>query len=448
MWGGAAEERLTCAKYVTTLISMGRARNQNTTAVGYAPAFRHAPSPLPLTAAHISPLDMKGPMSSSRFGAILEVIAQEVEGKYLPGLSESSSGHAAGAPWQKLFGEVLGRYFEEQTFTQNDYLNQLFAANQQATTLAARKALIGGPARLQLLGLSDDSIKQWRPDRQFGEDRQDATADFVVANGLRPFIDVKSRNLKKRSRPGNMISGLKVAEACKLLLESDSGDLPDLFYVRIDWEVEGEGGVCRSVTVRNFMRTPPKEFYINFDAGQIQCPKFEQLSQSFAGDSKAWAVAFQEHYANGLREHISKLQERVNYFSAPSAAPPSAAPPSAAPPSAVVPAEGAQESGAVSEVAAVAVPAAKVSAPADAAVSLGSTVIKLRSSVACVDEEGVQQTFELVPPLEADVKAGKLSSESPVARALAGRRSGEVVSIRTPGGERRLRIISVEGPEA
>ena len=145
-------------------------------------------------------MDLKGPLSSSR-SALLEVIANEVKGERLPGLTERSSGHEAGAPWQKLFGEVLGRYFEGQTFTQNAYLNHLFATNPQATTLAARKALIGGPARLQLLGLSDKDIKQWRPDHSYREDRQSETADFVVAVGSRPFIDVKSRNLNKGAAP-------------------------------------------------------------------------------------------------------------------------------------------------------------------------------------------------------------------------------------------------------
>ena len=75
-------------------------------------------------------------------------------------------------------------------------------------------------------------------------------------------------------------------------------------------------------------------------------------------------------------------------------------------------------------------------------------VAKLHSAVEYADEKDVRHTFKLVPSWEADAKAGKLSSESPVGRALAGCHPGEIVSLRTPGGERKLRIISVGEPEA
>jgi transcription elongation factor GreA len=71
-------------------------------------------------------------------------------------------------------------------------------------------------------------------------------------------------------------------------------------------------------------------------------------------------------------------------------------------------------------------------------------VVGFGSTVVVTDEaSGRELTFTLVGPTEADLKTGRLSSESPVARALVGARAGETVSVETPGGERRYRVGGV-----
>jgi transcription elongation factor GreA len=63
------------------------------------------------------------------------------------------------------------------------------------------------------------------------------------------------------------------------------------------------------------------------------------------------------------------------------------------------------------------------------------------ATVHVVDEEsGRAQTFTLVGPTEADLKAGKLSAESPVAQALIGAAAGDTVEVEAPRGTRRWRI--------
>ena len=58
-----------------------------------------------------------------------------------------------------------------------------------------------------------------------------------------------------------------------------------------------------------------------------------------------------------------------------------------------------------------------------------------------VDEDsGAVSAWTLVGPAEADMTQGKLSSQSPVGQALAGRSLGETVEVATPRGSRRLRI--------
>ena len=67
------------------------------------------------------------------------------------------------------------------------------------------------------------------------------------------------------------------------------------------------------------------------------------------------------------------------------------------------------------------------------------------STVTFVDEgTGKEQTFTIVGTTEQDLKAGKLSSESPIARALIGAKVGAVVQVDTPGGKRDMRVTRLE----
>ncbi|XXF78727.1 GreA/GreB family elongation factor [Myxococcaceae bacterium GXIMD 01537] len=54
--------------------------------------------------------------------------------------------------------------------------------------------------------------------------------------------------------------------------------------------------------------------------------------------------------------------------------------------------------------------------------------------VSLEDEDGAEVTYRLVGPDEADVKAGRLSVESPLARALLGKEVGESVQVERPKG--------------
>jgi transcription elongation factor GreA len=77
-----------------------------------------------------------------------------------------------------------------------------------------------------------------------------------------------------------------------------------------------------------------------------------------------------------------------------------------------------------------------VEAPAE------SDVVVFGATVTVADDEsGREATWTLVGPTEADVSAGKLSSESPMAKALMGRRPGDEVDVHTPRGVRRQRVV-------
>jgi transcription elongation factor GreA len=71
-------------------------------------------------------------------------------------------------------------------------------------------------------------------------------------------------------------------------------------------------------------------------------------------------------------------------------------------------------------------------------------VVAFGSKVAVVDDaSGRELEFTLVGPTEADLKTGRLSFESPVARALVGARAGDTVSVETPGGARSYSVKRV-----
>ncbi|MEA2480794.1 MAG: transcription elongation factor GreA [Thermoleophilaceae bacterium] len=63
------------------------------------------------------------------------------------------------------------------------------------------------------------------------------------------------------------------------------------------------------------------------------------------------------------------------------------------------------------------------------------------ATVHVVDEDtGKESSYTLVGPTEADIKTGKLSSESPMAQALMGRKAGDKFRLQTPRGHRMMRI--------
>jgi transcription elongation factor GreA len=58
-------------------------------------------------------------------------------------------------------------------------------------------------------------------------------------------------------------------------------------------------------------------------------------------------------------------------------------------------------------------------------------------------DSGERSTFQIVGDDEADIKVGKISVSSPIARALIGRSVGDVAKVSTPGGTREVEILDV-----
>jgi transcription elongation factor GreB len=66
------------------------------------------------------------------------------------------------------------------------------------------------------------------------------------------------------------------------------------------------------------------------------------------------------------------------------------------------------------------------------------------ATVTVVDQAGKETTYSIVGIDEADIARGRLSWISPLARALLKRREGDEITLRAPGGDQVLEIVSVE----
>jgi transcription elongation factor GreA len=58
-------------------------------------------------------------------------------------------------------------------------------------------------------------------------------------------------------------------------------------------------------------------------------------------------------------------------------------------------------------------------------------------------ELGTQVRYQIVGDDEADIKASKISIESPIARALIGKGAGEIAEVQAPGGVREYEVLAV-----
>ncbi len=59
------------------------------------------------------------------------------------------------------------------------------------------------------------------------------------------------------------------------------------------------------------------------------------------------------------------------------------------------------------------------------------------------DDAGETSTWQLVGEDEADIKEGRISYSSPIARGLIGKEAGESAEVQTPGGLKRYEILDV-----
>ena len=75
---------------------------------------------------------------------------------------------------------------------------------------------------------------------------------------------------------------------------------------------------------------------------------------------------------------------------------------------------------------------------------LSGDTVRFGATVTLIDEDTEEEkTWQIVGDYEADVKSGKISISSPIARALINKESGDSVEVAAPGGSRIYEIANV-----
>ena len=76
--------------------------------------------------------------------------------------------------------------------------------------------------------------------------------------------------------------------------------------------------------------------------------------------------------------------------------------------------------------------------------ALSGEHVKFGAVVRLVDEETEREaSYQIVGLHEADIKSGRLSVTSPLAKALIGKKTGDTISVPAPGGDRSYEILGV-----
>jgi transcription elongation factor GreA len=76
---------------------------------------------------------------------------------------------------------------------------------------------------------------------------------------------------------------------------------------------------------------------------------------------------------------------------------------------------------------------------------LSGKQVKFGATVSVIDEDTEEKArYQIVGEHEADVKKGRVSITSPIARAMIGKESGDVVEVTTPAGVKAYEITAVD----
>ena len=76
--------------------------------------------------------------------------------------------------------------------------------------------------------------------------------------------------------------------------------------------------------------------------------------------------------------------------------------------------------------------------------TLSGDKVVFGATVSLLDENDKKVTYQLVGQQEADAKAGRISYNSPLGRALIGKEVGEEVEVTTPAGDRYYEVAKIE----
>lgn len=218
------------------------------------------------------------------------------------------SGHAAGEPFAKDVYEYLKHLYPNNVFLQYEYLNDLYRLHPTSISAKDRYALFQSPTVMFLLTRGEKETAAWTPNNIFAE-KQNDTADVVFHdNGFFDLIDIKTTNIDKDGQPPNIISALKLAKACAIMIDNQDFNSFDIHYISIDWEEVQNELVCKEVHCADLFKETPNNLYINWSAA-LQIQFFvKKLKQDWTGTREEWAHAFITHCVKSVIERCMKMK--------------------------------------------------------------------------------------------------------------------------------------------
>jgi transcription elongation factor GreA len=73
----------------------------------------------------------------------------------------------------------------------------------------------------------------------------------------------------------------------------------------------------------------------------------------------------------------------------------------------------------------------------------GHDLVAVGATITLQEEDFPPEVYFMVGTAEADPRKGRISNESPIGKALMGRQVGEMVTVETPAGEIKLKILEI-----
>ena len=72
-----------------------------------------------------------------------------------------------------------------------------------------------------------------------------------------------------------------------------------------------------------------------------------------------------------------------------------------------------------------------------------SDVIRFGATVIIMDEEDIEQKFQITSQYEALLEANKISVAAPIAKELVGKKIGDIIEVNTPNGSHNYKIVDM-----
>jgi len=224
-------------------------------------------------------------------------------------VSGTLSGHAAGEPFDKLVYQLIKEQLPENTYRQYEYLNELYEKNSDKLTHEERATLIKSKTLQYLLNRGRSTTTAWSLEKLF-EEKQNDTADIIVTgNNYYQLIDVKTVNANKLAQSPNIISALKLANMCRLMILNNEFETHDIYYFEVQWKLEGNNLKCVGSCSRNLFKCDPTNLYINWAAAlQIQF-HVSSLKQDYSGTKEEWCKEFLRIFIKQAKSRIEKMEK-------------------------------------------------------------------------------------------------------------------------------------------